>query len=102
MIPGKSRGAGKFAEGSATLHESYYLVDGTRRDGARFGSKVTEVIFEGEDISPGTPNQINYFDLSGLEFRLSEQRLDLRRSIASDEPRDKFYPYVMRTQSFEE
>lgn len=79
MSPGKSQGVGRFAEGTIELRGEHYVLDGTRTDGRRYGSMITEMIFEGEDYSPRTKNQLNRLDVSGLEFRLSEFRLDLRR-----------------------
>lgn len=79
MIPGKSQGAGTFVEGTIELRGEQYLLDATRTDGVRYGTRLTELIIEGEVFSPGTPNQINSMELAGLEFRLSDRRLDLRR-----------------------
>ena len=80
MIAGKNEGAGTIAEGIIELCGEQYLIDVTRKDGYRYGTIVTELIIEGEDFSPGTANQINSMDLTGLDFRLSGSRLDLRRT----------------------
>ena len=81
MIPGRSVGSGTIAEGYLELRGTRYVFRVTRIDGIRFGREVTCVIYNGENISAGSPNQINRLELSGLDFRLSGSgRLDLRTS----------------------
>lgn len=77
-IPGRSSEAGTFAEGYLRIQGSKYKLRATRTDGVRFGSWLTNVRIEGEDISPGSQDQIGYMNLDGLEFRLSNNKLDLR------------------------
>lgn len=78
-IPGRSSGVGTFAEGYLRIHGGKYKLRATRTDGVRFGSWLTNVRIEGEDISPGSQNQVGYMNLDGLDFRLSNSQLDLRR-----------------------
>ena len=80
MIPGRSNGVGTFLKGELTIFGDEYRLDGTRSDGVRFGARLTEVIYEGYNISPGSHTQINRLDLAGHDFRLSNTRLDIRRS----------------------
>lgn len=70
---GRSAGVGEFVEGELLRRGREYELRATRTDGVRFGALVSRVIFEGYDISP------NIMDVSGLEFRVSEDQLDLRR-----------------------
>ena len=81
MKGGRQSGAGTFAEGKLVLHGDSYDLLATSSEGIRFRVDVTSVMFELSDISPGTINQVNSLDLSGLDFRLtSTGHLDLRRA----------------------
>lgn len=80
MIAGRSNGVGTFVEGVLKIYGDEYRLDGTRSDGVRFGARLTDVIYEGVNISTGSHTQINSLDLAGHDFRLSDTRLDIRRS----------------------
>ena len=84
MIAGRSNGAGTFAAGELKLTGDVYRLTGTRSDGVRFGTRVTDVVYEGKQLSPGTSSQVNCLDLTGHDFRLSKDRLDLRRASDYD------------------
>lgn len=79
-FPGREDGAGTFGEGEIRVERGRMVVEGASTDGWRIGTVVDTVIFEGEDISPGSGRAPEVLDVEGYDYRLGEGELHLRRS----------------------
>lgn len=80
-IPGKNSVdlTREFGEGELRREGDCYVLKGATKNGYRIGTVVDTVKFEFIDMSPDSEQAVNYLDVTGLEFKLNDGRLDLRR-----------------------
>jgi hypothetical protein len=75
---GREMGSGTFAEGTIHREGGRFVLTGSTERGVRIGTAVDVVVFEETSLADKWPPSLE-FNVAGLEFRLADDILNLRR-----------------------